>query len=164
MAYSWIILFCMIPLVAGLLISAVEEGSPAEAAGVLLGDTLLALDGTATDALSDVATLLARHAPGDAVALDGHVAPEPGRPGAVHHAGVEEEESRRRLLPGSAGGQQRQPQQEGREAYRKARGRPGSRGRSHGSVHLVLPSRSAAPSPVADVSARRARRRGAAPV
>lgn len=51
------------------LVVAVEPGSPAEAAGLVLGDALLKVDGVQTRSVSEVAAALAPHAPGDEVTL-----------------------------------------------------------------------------------------------
>jgi|DewCreStandDraft_1066081.scaffolds.fasta_scaffold00827_37 S1-C subfamily serine protease len=53
----------------GALITSVAEGSPAEAAGLQVGDRILAVDGTTVDATNTLATLLSAHKPGDTVTL-----------------------------------------------------------------------------------------------
>jgi len=51
------------------LVVSVAEASPAHAAGLLLGDTLVAIDGHPTRTVAEVAGVLAGQAPGDTVTL-----------------------------------------------------------------------------------------------
>ena len=48
----------------------VVPGSPAAAAGVRAGDLLRGVDGDRVQAMADVATVLERHRPGDAVRVE----------------------------------------------------------------------------------------------
>ena len=53
----------------GVKISSVREGTPAEKAGLLKGDRIVAFDGVEVRTLQDYATLLFAHKPGDQVAI-----------------------------------------------------------------------------------------------
>ena len=53
----------------GVKISSVREGTPAEKAGLLKGDLIVALDGVEVRTLQDYATLLFAHKPGDQVVV-----------------------------------------------------------------------------------------------
>ncbi len=55
---------------AGLLISGLRTGGPAERAGLLLGDVLVGCDGTPIAAPESLAAALASHRPGDLAVLD----------------------------------------------------------------------------------------------
>ena len=48
----------------------VAPGSPAQAAGLVAGDLLAAIDGTTVTSPQDVTTVLARHRPGDTVSVE----------------------------------------------------------------------------------------------
>jgi S1-C subfamily serine protease len=54
----------------GVLVESVEEGSPAQAAGVRPGDTLERLAGKPVRTMEDVSHILASHAPGDVVEIE----------------------------------------------------------------------------------------------
>lgn len=54
----------------GILVSGTTPGSPAEAAGVLKGDIIVALDGEAVDNLADFSAALKSHQPGDTVEVE----------------------------------------------------------------------------------------------
>ena len=58
------------PLADGLLIERVEPDSPAATAGLHEAEVLSRLDGTVVRTMEDVAAVLARHAPGDAVTVE----------------------------------------------------------------------------------------------
>ena len=51
-------------------VSGVRPNSPAERAGLLLGDALLAIDGREVFTSQDITRMVARHVPGEAVRLD----------------------------------------------------------------------------------------------
>jgi serine protease DegQ len=57
------------PVATGAWIVSVTAGSPAEKAGIAVGDLVTAVDGTAVDAKNDLATLLDARTPGDTVVL-----------------------------------------------------------------------------------------------
>jgi hypothetical protein len=52
-----------------LTISGVTPGSPAEAAGLVVGEEVVAIDGTGVSAVEDVAALIGARAPGDAIVV-----------------------------------------------------------------------------------------------
>jgi len=53
----------------GALVTEVTEGSPAEAAGIKAGDTIIAIDGTSVTADDEPQALIGRHRPGDTVRI-----------------------------------------------------------------------------------------------
>lgn len=55
---------------AGALVSTVEKGSPAEKAGLLLGDVILKVDGKPVESSSDLPQMIAATAPGNIIKLE----------------------------------------------------------------------------------------------
>ncbi len=58
-----------LPKPEGVLVQSVIKGSPADKAGVLAGDVILSVDGTAVNAANAIQLLIAEHKPGDVVTL-----------------------------------------------------------------------------------------------
>jgi membrane-associated protease RseP (regulator of RpoE activity) len=85
------------PKDAGLLVSSVEEGSPAEKAGIRVGDIIVGIDGKDVDSSVDLRRGLREKKDGDTVRVE----VLRGRARQTLVTGVVEREGRRLMLPGN---------------------------------------------------------------